>query len=272
MVVSMYSRPIITLLSDFGLKDSYVAEMKAVILSICPDVHIVDISHEIRKFDVRMGAFLLARAARFFPKGTIHVAVIDPGVGSERRPIIVETEKGLYIGPDNGVLMLSAQIDGIKHVYAIKERKYMLRRISRTFHGRDVFSPVAAYLASGIPPSEFGPEIFDPVMPNFAKPKVSGNLIEGEVIHIDDFGNIITNVTCSDIESLGIKEGEILGVRLGGKDFKIRLCSAYSEVQVNMPLMIIGSADFLEVSVNQGDASKLFGVKVGEKIFIYKIS
>jgi len=269
--MSMRSRPIITLLSDFGLKDSYVAEMKAVILSICPEAHIVDISHEIKKFDIKMGAFLLARAARFFPKGTVHVAVIDPGVGSERRSIIVETERGFYVGPDNGVLMLSAQMDGVKHVYLIKEQKYMLRRISKTFHGRDIFSPVAAYLASGIPPSEFGPEIFDPIMPNFAKPKVSGNLIEGEIIHIDDFGNIITNITHSDIESLGIKEGEILGVRLGYKDLKIKLCSAYSEVQINTPLTIIGSADFLEVSVNQGDASKFFGVKVGEKISIYKL-
>jgi len=267
----MHSRPIITLLSDFGLKDSYVAEMKAVILSICPKVHIIDISHEIKKFDIRMGAFLLARAARFFPKGTVHVAVIDPGVGSGRRPIIAETERGFYVGPDNGVLMLSAQMDGIKRVYVVKEQKYMLERISRTFHGRDIFSPVAAYLASGVPPSKFGPEIFDPVIPNFAKPKVSGNLIEGEVIHIDDFGNIVTNITHSNIESIGIREGEMLGVRFGDKDLKIKLCSAYSEVQINTPLTIIGSADFLEVSINQGDASKLFGVKVGEKIFIYKL-
>jgi len=139
--------PIVTLLTDFGLKDPYVAEMKAVILSICPEAWIVDVSHMVKKFDVRMGAFILAQAAPYFPAGTVHVAVVDPGVGTERRPIIVEAKRSFYVGPDNGVLMLSAKREGILHIYEIKNRKYMLQKISRTFHGRDVFSPVAAHLA-----------------------------------------------------------------------------------------------------------------------------
>lgn len=264
---------IITLLSDFGLKDSYVAEMKAAILSICPEACIVDISHEVRKFDVRMGSFLLLRASRIFPKGTIHVAVVDPGVGTERRPIIVETSRAFYIGPDNGLLMPSARMDGIKHIYLISNRKYMFNRISRTFHGRDIFSPAAAHLAKGVPPSEFGPEIFDPVIPSYAEARFNEDiggegLIEGEVIHIDDFGNIITNIAYSNLMQLGIAEGDFLIIEIRNKSFKLKLCEAYGSVPKNEALAIIGSCNLLEISVNQGKASKLFGVKVGEKIFV----
>ncbi|MCX8170793.1 MAG: S-adenosyl-l-methionine hydroxide adenosyltransferase family protein [Candidatus Bathyarchaeota archaeon] len=266
----MPKRPIITLLSDFGLRDSYVAEMKAVILSIAPNAHMVDISHEVRKFDVRMGAFLLARAAQFFPRGTVHLAVVDPGVGTERRPIIVETKRSFYVGPDNGLLILSAQKENIEHVYVIENRKYMLTHISRTFHGRDIFAPAAAYLARGVPPSNLGSEIFDPVIPQFAKPEVSGSSIRGEIIHVDDFGNLVTNIADSDLRRLGIEEGDSLLVELKGEKMLLRLCKAYGEVQVGMPLAIIGSCNFIELSVNRGDASKFFGVKDGEEIVVYK--
>ncbi|MEM2443571.1 MAG: SAM-dependent chlorinase/fluorinase [Candidatus Bathyarchaeia archaeon] len=264
----MCRRPIITLLTDFGLVDSYVAEIKAVILSICPDVQIVDISHEVRKFDIRMGAFLLMRASKFFPKGTIHVAVVDPGVGTGRRPIIVECERSIYVGPDNGILMPSAQREGIKHIYTIENPRYMLGEISRTFHGRDIFGPAAAHLARGIPPSDFGPEIFDPVIPDFAKPKILGDSIEGEIIHVDGFGNLITNITPEELRAIGVREGEKLTVRLGGRDFDLKLCAAYGDVEPNMPLTLVGSCGLLEISVNQGDASKLFGVRSGERIVV----
>ncbi|MEM2320337.1 MAG: S-adenosyl-l-methionine hydroxide adenosyltransferase family protein [Candidatus Bathyarchaeia archaeon] len=263
-------RKIITLTTDFGLRDSYVAEMKAVILSICTEACIVDISHEVRKFDIRMGAFLLFRAARFFPRGSIHVAVIDPEVGTGRRPIIIETKNFLYVGPDNGILIPSAQRDGIKHIYVIKNQKYMFREVSRTFHGRDIFSPVAAYLAIGVPPSEMGPEIFDPVVPSFAKPSISNGSIEGEIIHVDDFGNLITNIEYNDLKSAGIEEGDYLTVKIGREKLALKLCRAYSEVEVNAPLAIIGSCGLLEISVNQGNASTFFGANVGEKAFIYK--
>jgi len=267
----MNERRIITLLTDFGLRDSYVAEMKAVILSIYPEACIVDISHEVRKFDIRMGALLLFRAAKFFPNGTVHVAVIDPGVGTERRPIIIETERGFYVGPDNGVLMLSAQRDGIKHIYAIRNPKYMLGKISRTFHGRDIFSPAAAHLAKGAPPSEFGPEVFDPVTPDFAKPRVIDDCIEGEIIHIDDFGNMVTNISEEDLKNLKVKGGEQIIFEVGKKSFPLKLCRAYSEVPIDSPLAIIGSCDLLEISVNQGNASIFFGVDVGEKIILRRM-
>jgi S-adenosylmethionine hydrolase len=268
----MTFRPIITLLTDFGLRDSYVAEMKAVILSICPEVNIIDISHEVRKYDVRMGAYLLARASRYFPKGTIHVAIVDPGVGSERRAIIVESERAFYIGPDNGILIMAAEMDGIKNVYQITNKKYMLQTISRTFHGRDIFSPTAAHLARGVPPSEFGPEIKDPIKPSYTKPKTTNKTIEGEVIHIDDFGNIITNITTKNLQEIGITEGETINVKIGEKTMKLKLCKSYAEVPQNQPLTIIGSGETLEISINQGNAANMLQVNIGGKIIVWKTS
>lgn len=257
---------IISLLSDFGLKDPYVAEMKAVILSICPEVRIVDISHEIEKFNIRMGAFVLASAAPYFPKGTIHVAVVDPGVGTKRRPILVLTKRAFYVGPDNGLLMLSAQRQGISHVYHVTNKQFRLSRISRTFHGRDIFAPTAAHLAKGHAPSESGPEINDYVVPKFAKPSLSKNVLLGEVLHIDDFGNVITNVSMKELEKIGIKEGDMLHVKLKEDVITFKLCIAYAEVKAKQPLAIIGSHGFLEISVNQGNAAKRFKVELGETV------
>jgi len=257
---------IITLLTDFGLRDPYVAEMKAVILSIFPEVRIVDISHEIQKFNVRMGAFVLASATPYFPPGTIHVAVVDPGVGTSRRPIIVEGERHVYVGPDNGVLMLAAEGDGIRHVYHITNPRYMLSRVSRTFHGRDIFAPAAAYLAMGVPPYMFGPEIQDYVTPRFARVHRSNGTLHGEVLHIDGFGNVVSNISAEDLRGLGVCEGDALQVRLGGKSFTVRLCGAYGEVPRGELLAIIGSHDRLEISVNQGSASERLGVREGDPI------
>jgi S-adenosylmethionine hydrolase len=257
---------IVTLLSDFGLKDPYVAEMKAIILSINLHAHIVDITHEIEKFNIRMGAFVLASAAPFFPSNTVHVAVVDPGVGTKRRPVIVETERGFYVGPDNGLLMLAAHKECIIKVYYIVNPKYMLSRVSRTFHGRDIFAPAAAHLAAGRSPSEFGPEILDYVFPEFVKPQTKKGEVMGEVIHIDGFGNIISNISAGDLESAGFREGNSLLVRLGGKTLTLQFCSAYGEVPAGKALAIIGSSDFLEVAVNQGSASRTFKTKVGDPI------
>ncbi|MFQ6074156.1 MAG: S-adenosyl-l-methionine hydroxide adenosyltransferase family protein [Candidatus Bathyarchaeia archaeon] len=257
---------IITLLSDFGLKDPYVAEMKAVILSICPEARIVDISHEIEKFNIRMGAFVLASAAPYFPKGTIHVAVVDPGVGTKRRPILVVTKRAFYVGPDNGLLMLSGRREGISRVYHVTNKRFMLSRISRTFHGRDIFAPTAANLAKGRAPSECGPEINDYVVPKFAEPRLSRNVLLGEVLHIDDFGNVITNVSIKELEKMSIKEGDMLRVKLKEDVLTLKLCTAYGEVKAKQPLAIIGSHGFLEISVNLGNAAKRFRVETGETV------
>ncbi len=258
--------PIITLLTDFGSADAYVAAMKGVILGICPDARIVDITHEVPKFDVRWGAFLLSQAAPHFPSGTIHVAVVDPGVGTARRPIIVEAERCLYVGPDNGVLMLAAMQEGVKHVYVVENRRYMLPRVSRTFHGRDIFAPAAAHLALGVKPSEFGREVRDYVTPNFASPRVEGNAIVGEVIHVDGFGNIITNISEEHLNQLGIRDGDSLEVRIGGRRHRIKLCSAYGEAPVGATLAVLGNSDLLEVSINQGNAARTLGATVGMEV------
>jgi len=258
--------PVITLLTDFGTKDPYVAEMKAVIVSICPEAQIIDISHEIEKFNIRMGAFALASAAPYFPEKTIHVAVVDPGVGTKRRPIIVETQRCFYVGPDNGILMLSAQKEGIKRVCQISNPLLMLSKVSKTFHGRDIFAPVAAYLARGKAVSEFGSEIHDYVVPKFAKPEIRGSGLLGEVMHIDDFGNIISNISIKDLRKIGAKENHFLNVKFKERILRLRFCSTYGDVSPKQPLALVGSHEFLEISVNQGNAANKFKVKVGDSV------
>ncbi|MDI6690410.1 MAG: S-adenosyl-l-methionine hydroxide adenosyltransferase family protein [Candidatus Bathyarchaeota archaeon] len=258
------SRSIITLTTDFGLKDPYVAEMKAVILSINPDAAIVDITHQIEKFNVRMGAYVLASAAAYFPKGTIHVAVVDPGVGTKRWPILIQTKKAFYIGPDNGVLALAAKNQGIEHIYEIRNRKFMMPKISNTFHGRDIFAPAAAHLSRGAQPADYGPEIRKIVTPKFVDAGQRGDVFVGEVLHVDDFGNIVTNFREEKLEALCVRDA--VNVEIGRVRLKLKLCKAYAEVEKHKPLAIIGSHDFLEISINQGNASKTFNVKVGDKV------
>ena len=258
--------PIISLLTDFGTKDPYVAEMKAVVVSICQEARIIDISHEIEKFNICMGAFTLASAARYFPEKTIHVAIVDPSVGTKRRPIIVETHRFFYVGPDNGILMLSAQREEIRHVYQISDPRLMLSKVSKTFHGRDIFAPAVAYLAKGKAVSEFGPEIRDYVVPEFAKPRMKGDELLGEVLHVDDFGNIVSNISIGDLKSIGAKENCFLNLQLKEKGLRLKFCSTYGDVSANQPLALVGSHEFLEISVNQGNAAKKFKVKIGDSI------
>ena len=257
---------IISLLSDFGLKDPYVAEMKGVILSISPQAIIVDISHEIDKFNIRMGAFVLASAAPYFPQKTVHVAVVDPGVGTKRRPIIVETNRSFFVGPDNGLLILAAQKEDIINVYQITNQKHALFSISKTFHGRDIFAPTAAYLVKGLNPSSFGSLIHDYIVPNYSKSTIKNDDLIGEVLHIDNFGNIISNISIEDFKTTGIHEGNLLSIKIDNKTMNLYFHSVYGEVNIGSPLALFNSSNFLEISVNQGNASKLFKIKVGDPI------
>jgi S-adenosylmethionine hydrolase len=256
--------PIITLTTDFGLRDPYVAEMKAVILGISPNATIVDVSHEVEKFNVRMGAYILASAASYFPKGTIHVAVVDPGVGTERRTILIQTKQGYLVGPDNGVLAFAAKNQGIEHAYEISNRKLMLPRISGTFHGRDIFAPAVAHLANGTRATEFGAEVREIATPEFAKVERRGNLLVGEVLHVDGFGNIITNFGEKELKLMKI--GDAINVELGKVRLKLRVCKAYAEAKPQEPLAIIGSHNFLEISINQGNAAETFKIRSGDKV------
>lgn len=260
--------PLITLLSDFGLKDPYVAEMKAVILNICQNARIIDISHMIEEFNVGMGAFVLASAAPHFPQGTIHVAVVDPGVGTERRALLVQTNRAFYIGPDNGVLMLAAKKNQIRHVFTLVNPEFMLPRISATFHGRDVFAPAAAYLASGANPEEFGPKIRDYVVPSFARPDARAKNLVGEVLHFDNFGNVITNVSVNDLKKARIKVGERLAIRHKNNSFHADVVTAYGEAEQGSLLALIGSHGFLEIAVNQGNACRKLRMKTGDALII----
>jgi S-adenosylmethionine hydrolase len=265
--MSMPAR-IITLLSDFGLKDVYVAEMKAIILSIHPEAQIIDVSHQVGKFNIMEGSFVLASVIPFFPSGSIHLAVVDPGVGTPRRPLIIETKKNLFVGPDNGLLIPAAQKESICHVYQISNARFMLPQVSRTFHGRDVFAPAAAYLARGCDPSEFGPEIHDFQISQFPNPVITRKRIHGEILYIDGFGNLVSNLSAADLEKSGIHEGAIIEVKLGKDLSVIKLCSAYGEVPPSTALALIGSHGFLEISLNQGKASEEFKVKRGDPLRI----
>ena len=255
----------ITLTSDFGLKDPYVAEMKGVILNINPKATLIDITHEVEKFDIKMAAFVLASATPYFPKGTVHLAVVDPEVGTKRRAIIVETEKGFFVGPDNGILILAAKNQIIKHVFHITNPKFMVPNISHTFHGRDIFAPAAAHLDKGVAPTEFGEEIKNPITPEFTKFKEENGSLIGEVIHIDGFGNIITNINET---ALNQKQVKTLNVELPDLSLKLAFGKTYAEAKSKEPIAIIGSHGFLEIALNQGNAAEKFHVKAGDEVVV----
>jgi S-adenosylmethionine hydrolase len=257
---------IVTLTTDFGLKDPYAAEMKAAILGICPNATIIDITHEIDKFNIRMGAYMLASAAPYFSKGTIHLAVVDPGVGTRRRPILIKTKQSFFIGPDNGLLILAAEKQGLEHVYELANPRFMLPRFSSTFHGRDIFAPAAAHLANGSKPEEFGPEIRDVEKPAFAKVVEKDGVLVGEVLYVDGFGNVITNINAETLTRLGVRDW--LSVTLSGCKLRLRFCKAYGETPPQEPLALIGSHSYLEISVNQGSAAERFGSKTGDKVVV----
>ena len=259
---------IITLTTDFGLKDPYVAEMKAAILSICPTVVIVDVSHEIEKFNVRMGAYILASAASYFPKGTVHVAVVDPGVGTRRRALLVQTKLGFFLGPDNGLLALAAEKQGIMAIHEITNPKLMLPEVSSTFHGRDLFAPAAAHVASGVASTEFGAEVRDFVKPSFAKITRDKDVMTGEVLHVDHFGNVITNLSKGEADKLSTRG--MVKVEVGRFKSKLKLLRTYGGTKQGEPLALIGSHGYLEIAVNQGNAAGMFQVKSGDRVSISK--
>jgi S-adenosylmethionine hydrolase len=254
----------ITLTSDFGLKDPYVAEMKGVILTINPKATLIDITHDIEKFNIRMAAFMLASAAQYFPEDTVHLAVVDPGVGTQRRAILIQTKKGFFVGPDNGILILAAQSQGIEHVYQLTNPKFMLPKISSTFHGRDIFAPAAAHLEKGVKPIEFGPEINDPIKPEFAKVKRGNGSLIGEVMHIDGFGNIITNINEKMVQNYAKK----VNVELPNISLILTFGKAFAQAKPKEPIVLIGSHGFMEIALNQGSAAEKFHAKAGDKIAV----
>ncbi len=255
---------VITLTTDFGLADPYVAEMKAVILAIDPAITIVDISHLVEKFNVQMGAFILAEAVPYFQKGSIHIAVIDPDVGTRRRAIAVQTERAFFIGPDNGVFDLASGCSGrLKSMREITNREFMLPKVSRTFNGRDVFAPAAAYLATGRPISGLGPEISEAKRLQFPKVREEDHVLIGQVIHVDGFGNVVTNFPA---KVLRMKEWTSVNVTVKDRDLNMPVQKTYANVRKSQTLAIIGSHGFLEIAVNRGNASAALGIMKGDEI------
>lgn len=254
-------RNIIALLTDFGTMDFFVGAMKGVILSINRAAEIIDITHEVPPHNIRSAAFTLNACYRNFPDKTIFVAIVDPGVGSTRRAILVETAKHYFIAPDNGLLSCVFGKEENFRVYELTNKKFFLEPISRTFHGRDIFSPVAAYLSNGIEPDEFGSEINDYVYQKINKPKqIDDETIEAEIIHADHFGNLIVNAAFSDLP-------EKFTVEFNGKRIT-KIKYFFAEEKPCEVFMIFGSAGFLEIVANQDSAEIFLNAKVGQKVFI----
>lgn len=252
-------KPIVTLTTDFGVRDHFVGVMKGVILSICPESTIVDISHDVHPFEISEAAFLIAQAHRYFPPETAHVVVVDPGVGTARRPILVEAEGQYFIGPDNGVLAMVYL--GVPHtVRTITADKYFHHPVSRTFHGRDIFSPIAAHVANGVAPSSMGEIIDDHLKPTFTEPeRVAKRSWVGSVLHVDRFGNLITNFRLKDFDYIRVQPFEMsVGIRK-----LTRLALTYAEVEPGDPFVIAGSSGYLEIAANRASAARELGCGTG---------
>lgn len=253
---------LITLTTDFGSSGHFVAAMKGVILGLAPRARIVDITHDIAPFSITEGAFTLGQAWRWFPKGTIHVAVVDPGVGSERRPILVEAAGHRFIGPDNGVF--SMVYGAASHrVREITNSRMMLKQVSRTFHGRDVFAPAAAHLAGGAAPARFGKAIQDYIRLGEFKPaRVKPHRWTGAVLNVDRFGNLITSFHIDAFPGVRTHAFEVLA----GSQTIRRLALSYSETGLGELCIIVGSSGYLEISANQSSAAQRLGCGAGSPV------
>jgi S-adenosylmethionine hydrolase len=258
--------PIITLTTDYGLNDHLVGTMKGVILRIQPEARVVDISHQVMPFDILDGALVIGSAYRYFPPRTIHVVVVDPGVGSERRPILASTERHQFVAPDNGVLSLVYEQEPSVTVRHISAEHYFLRPLSNTFHGRDVFAPVAAWLAKNVAPASVGDVVTDYVRIAIPRPKPEGDRVRGVVLRADTFGNLMTNLRPEDVPG-GVAEGKPFRL-LAGKAEITRLVESYAQGQPGEAVVIVGSSGYLEISVNKGSAARLLGLHRGGEIVL----
>lgn len=256
-------RPLITLTTDFGMQDHFVAVMKGVMLGICPEAHLIDVSHEVRPFEISEGAFTVAETYPFYPAGTVHLVVVDPGVGSARRPILLEAAGQSFVGPDNGVFGMVMEREPAYVTRVLSNTKYHRPDSSTTFHGRDIFAPVAAHLAAGVKAEEIGELIEDALRPTSLTPsQTSRRTWVGTVLKVDRFGNLITNLHVRDFGEL-LKRGFVLSIGMQSFD---ELSPTFAAVPFGEPLLIVGSSGFLEVCANQGSAAKLLGCGAGSPV------
>jgi S-adenosylmethionine hydrolase len=259
-------RPIITLTTDFGLNDHFVGTVKGVILSVVPEVEIVDICHSVQPFDVLDGALTIAQAYSYFPTSAVHLVVVDPGVGTARRPILVSSDKHHFVAPDNGVLSLVYGREERLHVRHITAEHYNLQPVSNTFHARDIFAPVAAWLAKGVDTEKFGPEIDDFVRFNAPKPKpVDGKTLRGVVLKVDRFGNLVTNITADDAPTLFATEPAPFKMLVGKREITAMQIN-YAEGAPGEVFVIAGSMGYLEIAANRASAAQIVGVGKGSDV------
>ncbi len=257
---------IITLTTDFGLQDPFVGILKGVIYAISPTTTVVDLSHEIERHHVEEALYTVGYAHPYFPKGTVHVIVVDPGVGTGRRPLLVQSGEAFFLAPDNGVL--SFLFDGKSGctARAIASRKHMRPEVSHTFHGRDIFAPAAAWLSRGVKPEAFGPVINDYTRLNIPQLLISEHGIRGEIIHVDRFGNLITNIQQIHLESLMASGGELIAETRGTQ---IRgLYTAYADNRTERAGMIINSFNLLEIFCYKESAAEKTGLRRGDRLHL----
>ena len=260
--------PIVTLTTDFGLNDHFIGAMKGAILSIEPDAHIVDICHAVQAFDVLDGALSISQAYSYFPSGAVHVVVVDPGVGTARRPIVVTSERHHFVAPDNGVLSLIYQREERLSVRHVTGEHYFLQPVSQTFHARDIFAPVAAYLAKGVDPAKFGEEVSDFVRFSAPKPKaVNETTLRGVVLKVDRFGNLITNITPPDAPMLFGGNPSGFKIVVGSREIT-EIKDAYAQGVPGEVFGILGSMGYLEIAANRGAAAQIVGVGKGADVNI----
>jgi len=258
---------IVTFITDFGNRDPYAGIMKGIVLGAYPEARIVDITHEIPPHDIINGAFMLVRSYRFFPEGTVHVAIVDPGVGGRRKNIAIKTNRYYFVGPDNGILSIAAEMEGNDETRIIQNPPFLLDKISDTFHGRDVFAPCAGHLSAGKSFEAVGPVVKRHKYLDFPSVKREGNVLTGEVVSVDSFGNMITNISDHAFRSFfGKRKFEIF---FGTERFT-RIMQRYIDVPRGMPLVLIGSCGFLEISMNEGNAADYFMTSIGTPVTVRK--
>lgn len=260
---------VVTLLTDFGVGDAYVGMMKGVILSVNPVSTVVDITHHIDPQDITQAAYIIESSFRYFPEGTVHLVVVDPGVGSDRSIIAMETRGHFFVAPDNGVLSLLMHKEKMDDIVRLDNSDYFLKPVSRTFHGRDIFAPVGAFITKGVGLKELGTPVHrdQPLCLDIREPVISENgELAGVIISIDRFGNLVTNIDLKRLEILCKTDTKNnLMVWIGGKRIK-GLSDYFGQVEPNCPLAIVGSLGYLEIAVNCGNARRYFKAEKGDMV------
>ncbi|GIX49691.1 MAG: hypothetical protein KatS3mg131_3902 [Candidatus Tectimicrobiota bacterium] len=261
----------LVLFTDFGTRDAYVAQMKGVIASLNPRVPILDLTHEAGQFAIAQAAYLLAKCVAYFPAGTVCVAVVDPGVGTARRAAVVVTAAGkFYVGPDNGLFTYVLAREGLQAAYELTNPQYFRSpQVAPTFHGRDLFAPVAAYLTLGVPPQAMGPPLAELVRLPLPQPRLAGDTAYGEVVHIDHFGNVITNIPPAFVAPLAY--GALLEVTLAGRTWQVPYLRTYGEGQAGQLLCLRNSDDEVEVALPQGSAAQRCQAQVGMAVRLRRL-